>query len=328
MPQHKTEFQIVASDSIESKASALSLSGSLKASLLGGMVEVGGSAAFLNDTKKSKYHARVTLHYSVTNRFEQLTMSHLGTKNISYPAVFDQGTATHVVTAVQFGAQAFFVFDREVSSSESVQEIEGNMKLMVEKIPKFSGGGEVSAEKKNKEVEKSENFSCKFYGDFALENNPVTYQDAMGVYSTLPKRLGVAGENAVPVRVWPYPLGRLDSRAAQLVGEISSGLIYDAQSALEHLTECDVRCNDMVKDRTATVFPEIQRKIQQFRDLCKQPRQTFQKELARTLPSIREDGAEEGALVEILTIDLETPNQPLCASHTVRDGLCPEELTV
>ncbi|CAM5095129.1 unnamed protein product [Eretmochelys imbricata] len=307
MPQHKTEFQIVASDSLEAKASALSLSGSLKASLLGGMVEVGGSAAFLNDTKKSKYHARVTLHYSVTNRFEQLTMSHLGTENISYPAVFDQGMATHVVTAVQFGAQAFFVFDREVSSSESVQEIEGSMKLMVEKIPKFSGGGEVSAEKKNKEVEKAENFSCKFYGDFALENNPVTYQDAMEVYSTLPKRLGVAGENAVPVRVWLYPLSKLDSRATQLVGEISSVLVYDAQSALEHLTECDVRCNDMVKDRTATIFPEIQRKIQQFRDLCKQHRQTFQKELARTLPIIRGGGAEEVALVEILTNKEQSP---------------------
>ncbi|CAM4601738.1 unnamed protein product [Lepidochelys kempii] len=307
MPQHKTEFQIVASDSLEAKASALSLSGSLKASLLGGMVEVGGSAAFLNDTKKSKYHARVTLHYSVTNRFEQLTMSHLGTENISYPAVFDQGMATHVVTAVQFGAQAFFVFDREVSSSESVQEIEGSMKLMVEKIPKFSGGGEVSAEKKNKEVEKAENFSCKFYGDFALENNPVTYQDAMEVYSTLPKRLGVAGENAVPVRVWLYPLSKLDSRATQLVGEISSVLVYDAQSALEHLTECDVRCNDMVKDRTATIFPEIQRKIQQFRDLCKQHRQTFEKELARTLPIIRGGGAEEVVLVEILTNKEQSP---------------------
>ncbi|XP_053872822.1 stonustoxin subunit alpha-like [Malaclemys terrapin pileata] len=307
MPKHNTEFQIIASDSIEDKASALRLSGSLKASLLGGLVEVGGSAAFLNDTKKSKYHARVALHYSATNRFEHLTMSQLGTENVSYPAVFDQGTATHVVTAVLYGAQAFFVFDREVSSSESMREIEGEMKLMVEKILKVSGGAEVSGKKGNRAEEKIENFSCTFYGDFALENNPVTYQDAMGVYSTLPKRLGVAGENAVPVRVWLYPLSKLDPRAAQLVREISAVLVYDAQSALEHLTECDVRCNDMVKDRMATTFPEIQRKIQQFRDLCKQHRQTFQKELARTLPSIRGGGAEERALVEILTNKEQSP---------------------
>ncbi|TFK05523.1 Verrucotoxin subunit beta [Platysternon megacephalum] len=307
MPKHDTEFQIIASDSIEDKASALSLSGSLKASLLGGMVEVGGSAAFLNDTKKSKNHARVALHYSVTSRFEHLTMSHLGTENVSYPAVFDQGTATHVVTALLYGAQAFFVFDRVVSSSESMREIERKMKVMVEKISKVSRGAEVSGEKGNKAEKNPENFSCKFYGDFALENNLVTYQDAMEVYSSLPKRLGVAGENAVPVRVWLYPLSKLDPRAAQLVREISAVLVYDAQSAMEHLTECDVRCNDMVKDRMATTFPEIQRKIQQFRDLCKQHRQAFQKELARTLPSIRGGGAEEGALVKILTKKEQSP---------------------
>ncbi|XP_067396960.1 stonustoxin subunit alpha-like [Emydura macquarii macquarii] len=307
MPKHRNEFQIIASDTVEDKASLLSLSASLMASVLGGMVEVDGSAAFLNDTKKSKHHARVVLHYSVTNRFEQLTMSQLGTENISYPAVFDQGTATHVVTAVLYGAQAFFVFDQEVSSSESVGEIEGNMKLMVEKIPKVSGRAEGSGEKKNKEEEKAENFSCKFYGDFALENNPVTYQDAMEVYSTLPKRLGVSGENAVPVRVWLYPLSLLDSRAAQLVREISSVLINDVQSAMEHLMECDVQCNDMVRDRVATTFPEIKRKIQQFRDLCKQHRQTFQKELARTLPSIRGGGAEEGDLVDIIINKEQSP---------------------
>ncbi|XP_067395434.1 stonustoxin subunit alpha-like, partial [Emydura macquarii macquarii] len=307
MPKHNTEFQIIASDTIEDKASALSLSASLKASVLGGMVEVGGSAAFLNDTKKSKRHARVVLHYSMTNWYKQLTMSQLGPDNIVYPAVFDHGTATHVVTAVLYGAQAFFVFDQEVSSSESVGEIEGNMKLMVEKIPKVSGGAEGSGKKKNKEEEKTENFSCKFYGDFALENNPVTYQDAMDVYSTLPKQLGVSGENAVPVRVWLYPLSLLDSRAAQLVREISSVLISDVQSAMEHLMECNVRCNDMVRDRAATAFPEIKRKIQQFRDLCKQHRQTFQKELARTLPSIRGGGAEEGDLVDFITNKEQSP---------------------
>nr|XP_006137172.1 uncharacterized protein LOC102457665 [Pelodiscus sinensis] len=351
MPNPKTEFQIITSDTMEDKASALNLSGSLKASILGGLVEVGGSAAFFNDTKKSKYHARVALHYSVTTRYEQLTMSHLGTENISYPAVFDQGTATHVVTAVLYGAQAFFVFNREVSSSENMIEIEGKMKMIVEKIPKVSGVAEGSGEMKNKEIEKTENLSCKFYGDFALENNPVTYQDALGVYSTLPKLLGDSGEkavpvrvwlyplsklnpraaqlvreissvlvddaqsalehltkcDAVPVRVWLYPLSKLNPRAAQLVREISSVLVDDAQSALEHLTKCDVRCNDMEKDRAATAFPEIGRKIQLCRDLCKQHRQSFQEELARTLPLIRGGDAEEGALMEILTSKEQSP---------------------
>ncbi|KAG6921625.1 hypothetical protein G0U57_006175 [Chelydra serpentina] len=306
-PQPRTEFEIIASDTIEDKANALNVTASLKASFLGGLVEVGGSAKYLNDTKKSKQQARITLKYSATTNFEQLTMNHLGPQNVSYPAVFDQGTATHVVTAVLYGAQAFFVFDREVSSSENVREIEGKLQIAIKKIPMFSIEGEGSVKMDEKEKLNAEKFNCKFHGDFALENNPTNFQDAMKTYSTLPKLLGDSGEKAVPVKVWLYPLTKLDSRAAQMVREISLTLISDAQTAMEELAEVNMRCNDMVKNPIATSFPEIKRKIQQFRDLCKQHRQTFQKQLAGLLPSIRGGGKEEGALVDILSCKNQSP---------------------
>nr|XP_025035770.1 uncharacterized protein LOC102447044 [Pelodiscus sinensis] len=306
-PQPKTEFQIVASDTIEDKASALNVTASLKASFLSGLVEVSGSAEYLNDTKTSKHQARVSLQYSTTTQFKQLTMNHLGRHNISYPDVFDQGTATHVVTAVLYGAQAFFVFDREVSSSENVQEIQGNLHVIIKKIPLVSIEGEGALRMDDKEKAQAEKFSCKFYGDFALENNPVTYQDAMKTYSTLPALLGEKGEKAVPVRVWLYPLTKLDSKAAQMVREISTALIFDVQMALEQLTELDMRCNDLVKNPKMRTFPEMQKKIQLFKDLCMQHRQIFQKELARILPSIRGGGKEEGALVDIVTYKNQSP---------------------
>uniref|UniRef100_A0A8C0GVG8 Uncharacterized protein n=1 Tax=Chelonoidis abingdonii TaxID=106734 RepID=A0A8C0GVG8_CHEAB len=306
-PQPWVNCEIIASDTIEEKANALNVTASLKASFLGGLVEVSGSAKFLNDTKKSKQQARITLQYSTTTKFEQLTMEHLGAGNVSYPAVFDQGTATHVVTAVLYGAQAFFVFDREVSSSENVGEIEGKLQLAIKMIPQFSIEGEGAVKMDEKEKLNTENFNCKFHGDFALEKNPTNFQDAMKIYSTLPKLLGDSGEKAVPVRVWLYPLTKLDSRAAQLVREISLTLISDAQTAIEELAELNMRCNDMVKNLIATSFPEIKLKIQQFKDLCKQHRQTFQKQLAGLLPSIRGGGKEEGALVDILSCKNQSP---------------------
>ncbi|XP_067326547.1 uncharacterized protein [Anolis sagrei] len=300
--QPKTEFEILASDSIDDKASALNVSASLKASFLGGLVELEGSAKFLRDTKTSKQQARVTLQYKATTRYEQLTMSHLGVQNISHPSVFEHGTATHVVTAILYGAQAFFVFDREVSSSESVQEIEGKLQAVVKMVISTVGQGEINAKIKNEGREKSqaENFSCKFHGDFSLESNPVSFQDAMQVYSTLPKRMGDNGEKAVPIKVWLYPLTKMDSRAAKMVREISLALIFDAQNVLEELSEIDMRCSDLRKNPIADTFPEIKKKIQHFKDLCKQHRQTFQKKLAGLLPSIRGGGKEEGALADIL----------------------------
>ncbi|XP_039220384.1 uncharacterized protein LOC120317671 isoform X3 [Crotalus tigris] len=298
-PQPKTELEIIASDTIDDKANALDISGSLKASFLAGLVEVEGSAKYLHDTKKSKQQARVTVRYKTTTRYEQLTMNHLGTQKVSHPEVFEHGTATHVVTAILFGAQAFFVFDREVSSTEMIKNIEGNIHLAIKK--EISITGEAEAKLNKEEKENALKFSCTFHGDFSLEKNPVTFQDAMKVYETLPKMLGKDGEKAVPVRVWLYPLTKLNTKAAKMVREISLELVFDAEKILEELNEIQMQSNDLANDPIAETFPEIKEKIQQFKDLCKQHRQTFQKQLARVLPSIRGGGQEEGTLVDILT---------------------------
>ncbi|ETE57679.1 hypothetical protein L345_16603, partial [Ophiophagus hannah] len=144
-PQPKTESEIIASDSIDDKASALDISANLKASFLGGLIDVGGSAQYLHNTKKSKQQARVTVQYKTTTRYEQLTMNHLGRENVTYPAVFEQGTATHVVTAILYGAQAFFVFDREVSSMETdlcKQHRQSFQKELATMLPSIRGGGQ------------------------------------------------------------------------------------------------------------------------------------------------------------------------------------------
>ncbi|XP_078518880.1 cytolytic toxin-alpha-like [Lissotriton helveticus] len=306
-PQPKTEFQIITSDSIEEKASSLGVSASLKASFLCGLIEVKGSASYLNNKKTSKQQARVSLQYSTTTVFEHLTMTHLGRKNVSYPDVFDQGTATHVVTAVLYGAQAFFVFDCEFSTSENIQDIQGNLQIMIKKIPCIAIEGKGSLTMSDKDIKNAKTFSCKFHGDFSLQSNPTNYQEAITIYSTLPKLLGEKGEKAVPVKVWLYPLQKLDSKAAQVVREISHQLVFDAQAVLETMSEINMQCNDLMKHPAAATFPEIRKKVQQFQEHCMQYTLTFQRKLAQTLPSIRGGGKEEQALVDILISQRQSP---------------------
>uniref|UniRef100_A0A4W3HEZ0 B30.2/SPRY domain-containing protein n=1 Tax=Callorhinchus milii TaxID=7868 RepID=A0A4W3HEZ0_CALMI len=283
--QPNTEFHIIASDFIEDKANALNVTATLKGSFLGGLVQVEGSAKFLNDRKKSEQQARVTLQYSTTIKFEQLTMTHLGRQNVSYPYVFDQGTATHVITAVLYGAQAFFVFDREISSSESVTDIQGKTKVSINIIPMIAIEGEASLKMKEEEKANTQKLNCTFYGDFALPNNPTTFEDAMRVYSTLPQLLGKDGKQAVPVKVWLYPLNQLDSKAAQFVRDISINLVNRSQAVLEQVNEIETRCSDMMKDQVSGQCPA----------------------LARVFPSIRGGGEEEGKLVDILKTMEQSP---------------------
>uniref|UniRef100_A0A671R368 Uncharacterized protein n=1 Tax=Sinocyclocheilus anshuiensis TaxID=1608454 RepID=A0A671R368_9TELE len=308
-PQPNTDFKIIATDSSEDKASALNVSASLEASFLSGMVSVKGSADYLNDKKSSKLQSRVTLHYHTTSRFEQLTMEHLGVGNVKHCNIFQEGSATHVVTALLYGAQAFFIFDHEVSSNENHQKIQGDLQASIKKIPLISVEGQASLKMNEMEQEKIDKFSCTFHGDFALENNPVSYIDAIKVYSELPKLLGEHGENAVPMTVWLYPLKKLDSAAAQLVREISVSLIRRVQRIMDEMHNCDIQCQDLMRDSIAIQFPEITAKIRKCKVLCSDYKIVFQKHLCRVLPSIRGGGKEEQELVDALNDKERSPFQ-------------------
>nr|XP_014354316.1 PREDICTED: neoverrucotoxin subunit beta-like [Latimeria chalumnae] len=236
--QRNTEFTVIASDSIEDKSSTLNVEASLKASFLCGLVAVEGSGKYLNDKTISKQQAMVTLQYRTTTAYEY-PMSHLGCHNVTYPDVFDQGTATHVVTAIVYRAQAFFVFDCTVSSDENKQDIQGFMKGMINKILKIEVSGQGSVHIKEQDKLQTNNFSCKFHGDFALPSNPTTFENAIKIYTDLPKMIGENGEHSVPIRVWLYPLNLLDSKAAELVYSISIGLVDCSQAVLEEIDDFD-----------------------------------------------------------------------------------------
>ncbi|XP_054846958.1 uncharacterized protein LOC129337381 [Eublepharis macularius] len=307
--QPKTEFQVLASDNYDNLASALHLTLPLRASLLGGHIDLNGSARYLKDIKKSKNQVRVVLHASITTRFEELTMTHLGPQNVTYPGVFDQGEATHIITAVLYGAQAFFVFDREVASAENKDDIERDLKASLQNFCNKVGGGDGTANGPKKEKTNVENFKCTFYGDVTLENNPITDPDAMKIYTDLPKLLGEKGEKAVPVKVWLYPLTRLDQRAAPLVRGICADLITRAQSAVEQLSDCEAQCQDLLSTSDAH-FPVLCEKVRRFQDLCRRFREAFQEQLVKLLPSIRGGEQEEGALRDLLTWKEQSPFHP------------------
>ncbi|KAK8378025.1 hypothetical protein O3P69_018749 [Scylla paramamosain] len=107
--QQTSEFHVRCSDSLDDKASALDVAASLKLSILGGLLQAEGAAKYLDNRKTSEHQERVTLQYKCTTRVESMTMEQLGQGKIEHPEVFDHGTATHVVTSIVYGAQAFFI---------------------------------------------------------------------------------------------------------------------------------------------------------------------------------------------------------------------------
>ncbi|XP_051747375.1 uncharacterized protein LOC127511058 isoform X2 [Ctenopharyngodon idella] len=295
-----TDLKFSSSDSLSSKSSVLDVSASLKASFLGGLVEVGGSAKYLRDTKSSNQQSRVTMYYKETTIFKQLTMSQLG--QITYPAVFEQKTATHVVTAVLYGAQAVMVFDRTFSEEENKQEIEGELNIMVKKIPLFSIEGKGALNMTDGDKKVTESISCTFYGDVRLEKSPTTYIEALEVYKNLPKTMKENSEKAVPIKVWLYPLSLLDTKAAQLVRGITTRLVSYTEDIIEGLLEAERTCNDLSNNIVVNDFKDVKERLSSFQGSLNIYKSVLMKAVARVLPAIRGGEMEEKSLEDILKI--------------------------
>ncbi|XP_028424317.1 neoverrucotoxin subunit alpha-like [Perca flavescens] len=296
--QRTSSFDMAASDSTESKCNLLDVDASLKASFQAGLIEVGGSAEYLKDQQKSHHRSRVTFQYKATTNFKMLMIEQL-TMDPQQMDVIKKSSATHVVTGITYGTNAFFVFDSEKLEASSVKDIQGSMQAVIKKIPSFNIDGEAKLNLTDEEKALTQKFSCKFYGDLILESNPATFEDAVKTNLQLPKLLGEKGEKAVPVKVWLMPLKNFDSKAAEVKKEISHGLIRKAQDNLEDLKEIGMRCYDSLEDKVAENFPQIQEQLSTFQKLCGYYASNLQQALAEKLPSIREGKEDESSLKQL-----------------------------
>ncbi|KAF5886872.1 neoverrucotoxin subunit beta-like [Clarias magur] len=301
--QPKTDLKFTASDSLSEKAKLLDVSATLGAGILGGLVNVSGSAKFLYDNKTSARQCRVTMQYSQTTRYEEFTMD----RNITYPKVFEDETATHVVTAVLYGAQAFMVFDLTADEFEKTKEMEGTLTVMVTGIPFVEIEGVGSLKMNDNEKQLSDKISCTFYGDYDLELNPTTYMEALQVYKELPSLLRKRENDAVPMKVWLYPLAHLSKKAAKLEREIHKTLITKTESLLEDLVNADIKCNDLITTTTVNYFPDVRQRVRTLQSLLQVYKVMFLKALHRLIPAIRSGKEQEQALADVIAIHHKSP---------------------
>ena len=295
--QPYTGFEILTEDSLQTKAHALGVEASLKLSLLGGLISISGSAKYVEDYQKTNTEARLTLKYSTTTHFEQLTMSHLGKGNLNHPDLHDANLATHVVTGILYGAEAFFIFDRTISNMESKKEVSGRLKIMLEKIPAFKAEADAKLNLTENEGQFVDKLNCKFYGDFRIGENPSSFSEAVRIYRRLPILLGENNENAVPKKVWLYPLHLLDNKAMRVVRDISASLIDYSVSVIENLRAFEVRAFDLLKASIFQYFNHLRRQLTDFTARVSEFQRDLQDKIGVELPKLRGNtGVEESVL--------------------------------
>ena len=291
--QPSSNFEVYMKNTIGEKAQSLDAEASMKLSLMGGMIEVGGAAKYFNDEQTSERQARVTLKYSSTSRIEQLTMEQIGP--IQYPKVLEDNKATHVVTGITYGTNAFFVFDRSLTETEKMKKVCSNMEDLIEGIPTLDMGFE--------DKDETDTFKCKFYGDVQPSTDPSTFEEAVKVCQELPKLIkgdNDDNENNTPKVIHLCPLSELNGNHPHVVRSISNHLISQIECILQSFSTMTMRANDLISNEICSNFGDLQRQIQKFQSLIIRFKINFTKELSAKLPKIREQGTEETDLAELI----------------------------
>ena len=290
-PQSTCNFELISDDSLASKTFHLGMQANLKLSFFTGLVSTAGSAKYLNDCKSSnKLQARVTLKYSSTTRFEELAIEKLGA--VCYPKV--RGKATHIVTGVLYGADAFFVFDQEVAPSENYQAVHENMKKVIKSLPDTVTVTDMTK------------VQCTVYCDFQLPENPTSFQDAAKCLKELP-RLADSSTSAVPKRVHLFPLNKLDSSAAKIAHEISPALVTETESFMEMFHELQMQCNGIMKMEVSSKFPAILRQLSRFQQTFTLYKCSMTKELAGLVTRVRGGETQEADMSKVFIIYEDSP---------------------
>ncbi|XP_023196483.1 neoverrucotoxin subunit alpha-like [Xiphophorus maculatus] len=303
--QHSSDFKITSSDSLDMRSNLLDVNASLKASFLGGLIEVGGSAKYLNDEKKSHNQSRITFQYKATTTFKQLNISADEMKKQLKIADDMKCLATHVVTGILYGANAFFVLDSNKMDTKTLQKIEGNLQATINKFPRISVSGEVDIKLSNEEQAVADAFSCTFYGDLIPEKNPTSFQDALLTYVNLPTLLGAKKEHSVPLKVWLMPLKNFDPSASEVKMELSTRLLGKTQNALVELQNLKMRCNDCLAD--SYQFPQISTILLSFKQKCSTYEGMLQDLIAKKIPGIRAGKEDENELLRFLDEKEQSP---------------------
>ncbi|KAH3760727.1 Stonustoxin subunit alpha [Pelomyxa schiedti] len=136
-PMDTIETSLEIENKLTDRLKFMHVSAELQLSVLSGLVKVEGAASYLNEDLSSSQVARVVYSIDATTKSVSLTMDHLSAiqeKGVVSP----ESPITHIITSVIYGVKGILVFEMQVDKSHTKEEIEGSLKLHVEKFAAFS----------------------------------------------------------------------------------------------------------------------------------------------------------------------------------------------
>ena len=295
----------IVEDRFATKASCLEIDSELQLSILAGLVDVKGAAKYLTDYKSSMNLSRIGLFYKQTTKIEQLSLDKLSDQCLDRIE-----SATHVVTEVEYGATAVFVFD---SNSCKHDELLDKIKALKQHLS--SSSDDVVHLTDNSDIR------CTFYADIPCSKVPKKLFEVSHACQSL--RVYLAEEaNGVPVRVRLHPIGELNNKAHKSLSmqEVSPKLSSEIQAIFEPLHDFELRSRCISNSEVCRHIVGIKNDLKDMLQMLASYHVSVKKRLAVLIPQVRKGDAKDVAL-------LQEDNETSPFNHTVLNSWIEEKET-
>jgi len=264
-PASMTSIQFNTESSLSKRLDFLDVNvdAKFKYARVGMSMEIEGSFRYLSDKPTSTKSVKYAAKFSTRSIRESLDVFNSKMANTAHHRIFggldgkceECKIATHVVSSITYGADAFVSFESFYKNSAEKEEIIVGLKGFLEIKSADTIRAEVEGNLNITDIEEEvkSRTVVKVYGDLRMDRSiPQTPDEAMKFIRELPALTDTLVENngiGVPMEITLTPLSWIDSNAAKLTRRISSDSLERLMKIYDSLEESESRILDALTER-------------------------------------------------------------------------------
>ncbi|CAF2816719.1 unnamed protein product, partial [Rotaria sp. Silwood2] len=212
----------------------LNIEGSMKLSLMAGLVKVDGSAKYLNQAKADSQTVRVTLMFNVKTKQQHLQVSMADLQNYFIPDALENTNATHCITGITWGARVAATFEQMLNNSEAAEELQGLLSASLKKAT-VNVEGQAKLENVEQANSKFRSLKISFSGDVLIDDVPHTVDDVFNIFKKVPSMLKQLNEGkGKQLEFQLYPLKRM-AEIFNIIKEIANDTMHSIENVFEEI---------------------------------------------------------------------------------------------
>ena len=205
--------------------------------------------------------------------------------------------ATHVVTEVKYGFNAFLVFETEKSESYSKQEIAGTLDILIKKIPSMEISGTASLNLTTTEETIASDVRFRFHGDTIIDPPPQSFDEAIEVYQSLPAA-SLEDERVVSFSI--APLTDYCTLTDTILNDISNANVELVSTMMVDFEQVEKVLRRLKNTNLALNFSRYRLVLLDLESRFEAERSYFTSEIQALLPKIRSGEADDTDLTTLL----------------------------